>query len=179
MSTLFSGSLTTDADGWNGNTIVDVWNTSALTIPSGIIVQIRATFKAAAAQALTITNAYIGHKAASGDAYDFLNTPTQLLFGGGASGTASAAGTVTSDYVNFNYNKINGLIIAFYCGGGTSSDDLSRSGTITGVAWYFKVANEAALVDKTGYSTATGSVGAVSLIEVNTINGIPIVFFQT
>ena len=173
---LFSQALDADGDSQNGITHVVIFAVASLTIPVGGITQVRVTFEAGSTEACTITNAYIGHAAASGDVYDFLATPAQFLFGGATSKAVTAGTSFTSDFVNFKYNKTSALLISFYCGGGSSSDMIRRKGTVTNVTHYTKTANDAATVDKTGYT-----VSAVNLVGINKIEvvagGVPLGLF--
>lgn len=162
-------SLTTTADnpGVNGYTLVTRFEVSALILPGFNISRMRVTFEAGAAEALTITNAYIGHAAISGDVYDFLSTPAQLLFSGNASILIPMGTSYTSDLTIFNYNKVNALVIALYVNGGAASDTPRVTTGLTNVNAYSKAAtNEAGTVDKSaGYAASGGAAWAVNLIE--------------
>lgn len=137
----------------NGLTMVQRFETAALTMPPGTISQMRFTFQAAAAEGFTVTNAYVGHAAGSGDAYDFSTTPVQILWGGSGSKAIAAGTEELSDWVSFSYDKTSPLLIAFYFGGGTSVDAPKFiTGLGTNYARYYKTANDAATVNKTGYT---------------------------
>ena len=162
----FNVSLPTSIGGNNGYTYVVKITAAGLTLPSGSISRMRFTFQGGTPEGYIVTNAYIGHRAGSGDAYDFATTPTQILFSGGASGNTGVNTTITSDWVNFAYDKTSDLVIAFYGGGGTGADTFKYGDSITGVQSYYKLANEAATVNKTGYtSAAAGRSFAVTEIE--------------
>lgn len=157
--------LNADSAGWNGYTIRQYFAAAVLS-NSGLQIA-RVTFTASSAQALTITNAYIGNGASSGDAYDFESTPVQLTFDSGSASKAISAGqSATSDTVNFSYGSGKNLVVSIYIAGGTSVDDVrTASGLGASYVAYYKVANDAATVDATGYSTGSGIVYAVDLVE--------------
>ena len=173
MTTAYSQSVDTDSDTWNGNTFVQRWAASDLTLPSDAIARMRARWEAGSTEALTISEAYVGHKAGSGDVYDFAATPAQFLFSGGASGVANAGSTITSDWVNFVYDKTTDLLISWYAGGGTSSDMTRyKDGISASIIAYFKAGNEASTVDKSAsYSSAASRLRSITLLEVETATG--------
>jgi len=169
--TLFSLTLNTDADEQIGQTHVERVAAAAMTLPSGVITQVRICFEAGSTEQFTITNAYVGHRAGVGDAYDFSTTPVQLLFSGSESVTISAGTTQWSDWVAFAYNKTSDMLIAFYFGGGTGAD-MVRYVTGLGANYdhFNKAANDAATVDKTGYGTSSG-VFTIKAVEYMTADG--------
>lgn len=169
--TLFSQSLSLDSDGWDGYTGVERISASAMSLPSGSIIKLRIKFQAASGEGFSITNAYIGHRAGSGDPYDFSATPVQLLFGGSANVDISASSEQWSDWASFSYNKTSNLLVSFYCGGGSSSDAPRYETGLTGISDYEKVANDAATVNKTGYSVNDGLLVMISAIEYETSEG--------
>lgn len=168
--TLYSNTLNTNNDSWNGYTIVVQLPASVLTLPSGAIARMRLRLEAGSSEACTFSKVYVGHRAGSGDAYDFAATPVQILFSGGASGVASAGSTITSDWAAFVYDKTSDLLIAMYLGGGASSDMTRYKPSVTNVHSYYYLADEAATVNKTtGYTDqATNVLQAINLIEVDT-----------
>jgi len=166
MTVIYTNTLTTDSDGNNGYTNVQRFEVAALTLPTGTITKLRFTVVAGAAQQLTITNMYVGHAAASGDAYDFSATPTQVTFSGSGSVTIPAGETVTSDWITFSYNKTSALLVAYYTAGGTGADTIRYKASVSNVNNYYKAAaNEAATVDKTGYTTQSGYLVAINQVE--------------
>ena len=68
---------------------------------------VRITLGAHTTQNSTVTGAYIGEKAASGDAYDMEpGTITEITFDNGNSGcTVSAGIDKVSDWIEYNYNE--------------------------------------------------------------------------
>lgn len=171
MSTLYSQTLNADSGGWNGYTSVLRFETAALTLPTDAITRTRVRFEAGAGEALTITDSYIGHAAAAGDAYDFLDTPVQLLWSASATIAISAGTTATSDWASFVYNKTSALLIATYIGGGTSVDTYRYKASVSNFDSYFKNSSDAATVNKTGYTGPNDDLLGVNLIEVETATG--------
>jgi len=166
--TLYSNTLNANNDAWNGYTVVVRIPASVMSLPSYGISRIRFRLEAGSTQACTFSKVYVGHRAGSGDAYDFSTTPVQILFSGGASGVASSGSTVTSDWADFAYDKTTDLLLAIYFGGGTGSDMTRAKSSVTSVDSYYRLADEAATVNKTaGYTTqATNFLHAINLIEV-------------
>lgn len=162
--TLYTETFTTDAGSKNGLTTRLVFPVANLSLPSGAVTRVRALFHAASAEALTITGAYIGKKAASGDAYDFATTPTQLLFSGSGSPVITAGNSLWSDWMDLAWDKAEGLVVSVYCGGGTSSDG-TRAKTGATINGYFKSASDAATADATGYTLQTGNHSFVSQLQ--------------
>lgn len=161
--TLFSVTLDSSGGGFNGVTSVDRIQASAMSLPSGTITKLRFRFQASAIEAYTITNAYFEHRAGSGDPYDFATTPTQILFGGSGSKVVAAGTEEWSDWITWTYNKTDDLLVSVYCGGGASSDAVKYKTSVAGTAEYEKAANDAATVNKTGYTTNS------YIILINTI----------
>ena len=178
ISTALSQTLNANANAWNGFTVVMQFPASVLTLPSSPITGVRVTFEAGTTEGLTVTNAYIGHRAGSGDAYDFSTTPVQLLWGGASSIAIGSGASSTSDMSNFQYDKTSDMLIAFYIGGGTTVDMMrERTGLSASIVQYNKAANDAATVNKTGYGSNTGRILAINTIEVLTEDGNFFIFF--
>lgn len=158
VGTLYSAALNGDGGGWNGYTMVVRFPASVLTLPSGSITQMRVTIEAGSVEGVTITNAYIGHRAGSGDVYDFATTPVQLLWGGSGTKAIAAGVQEVSDWAIFAYDKTTDLLISAYTNGGASVDTYRRLVTATGVFTYERAAtNEAGTVNKTTGYTATSN----------------------
>jgi hypothetical protein len=171
MQTIYTNTVNTDENGYNGFTFVMSFAVAGLTLPAGAITQIRFTFQAGSTEALTITNAYVEHVAGAGDAYDFAATPVQLLWAGAASKVITANTNATTDWANFHYNKTSDLLCAFYMGGGVGSDMSRYKTAVSNVSRYNKSANDAATVNKTGYTLNVGILDSIIKIEVMTSSG--------
>jgi len=164
-----AGPITGDGDVTNetGITRRQIINTAQISNTG--LAFVRVTFESAAGQAWTISNAYIGHAASSGDVYDFESTPTELLFSG-ASGFAIALGTQkVSDQTTFTIQASKNLIISYYTSGDASHDDIRIKATQTGWTNYLKAANDPSTVNATGYTLASNAVLGVMKVEVGSL----------
>lgn len=168
VGTMYTQTLNADNASLNGNTFVILFSVAELTLPAGSITQMRVTFEAASAsEGLIVTDAYVGHRAGAGDAYDFAATPVQLLFSGVANVSIGIGGTATSDLASFAYDKTSDLLVAYYVGGGTGQDSARERTSVSGVNRYVKAANDAATVDKTGYALTAGNLLGINKIETD------------
>lgn len=167
----FSLALDTNSPGWNGWTIVNVFEVAGLTLPAGSITHVRATFQKAVSEGYSIGSCYVGHKASSGDAYDFASTPTQMLFGGSGSKTVTTTADEVTDWIEFVYNKTSGLTFAWYINSAVDSL-IYKGGQTTRQMWY-KGANEPSTVNKTGFTNAgvENQTFCISKIEVRSVDG--------
>lgn len=154
-----SATLGSNSAGWSGFTLRQRIASAAISNTGGT--KVRVTFVASTAGGFVIGNAYIGHQAASGDAYDFEATPTQLTFNGGNAGaTVSAGSSIVSDEITFTIEASKNLIISMYFSGTSAV----RSGNNGSWQAYYKNANDAVTVNATGYTTGL-STYAVSLVD--------------
>lgn len=162
--TLWSQTLTSNSVGWNTITGVNTIAAAAMSLPTYGITRMRFKIEAATTEGCIITNMYVGHKAASGDAYDFAATPVQVLFSGSAGVTIAISTDTWSDWCTFSYDKTTPLSLAWYI---SSSTDSLRQSTGLGANYnnYQKAVNEAGTVNK----SASYSVGAGKVIGVNAI----------
>ena len=94
---------------------------------------VKINFKASASLGLSLDSVYIGEGASTGNAYDFLSTPTKVTFNSGSSGfTIATSGTISSDTIQFSFDKTKKYIISFHVsnsGSGTNDSLAGRSGT--------------------------------------------------
>lgn len=165
-TTIFEQTLNDDADGNTGATRRQMINAAILTDPGFTPVEARVRFEAGSGEQLTITKAYIGHKAGAGDAYDFAATPVQLLFSASASVTIPAGMAVESDWAAFVWDRSSGIIVSYYMNGGLSADSERFLNSVANAEAYIKAAvDEAATVDVTGYSAP----GAIDVAAINRI----------
>lgn len=142
-------------------TIVQKIPASALTVNGA---SVNVTFAAQPGGTLQIIDAFIGHAATSGDAYDFAATPTRLTFSGSNGVTTATGGTATSDTATFALDETKDLLVAININTAT----LKAVATASGYAIYWKVGAEAATVNKTGYTLAsTYAIACVSALTVN------------
>lgn len=164
IDTLFSQTLNTGSSGWTTYTIRSLIDNSYL---SGSANQVRVTLRSdpASGEACTINAAYLGHQGA-GDAYDFDGNQKQLLFSGSGSVTIATNSTVTSDWVDFTYDETKNIILSAYFNTGTA-DDFARINAAPWVA-YYKLANDPATTDASGYTTYTDNLLLIQTIEGQT-----------
>lgn len=168
-TTVFSATLSGSDPGHHGETIGDRIASGNLAAATGT--QARVTIGLA-----TIVNdetvvAYIGQRAAAGDAFDA--TALRQLTGGdfGAGTYTHAAGTgsvvLTSDWVNLNeaYDSSKDyLVFAFFGGSGAVASTYRLSST--GNRTYYWAADIASVADKTSMVDNGEFINIVSMIEI-------------
>lgn len=162
---VFTGVMGTNSAGWHSNTLVVVIPTSKLS-PLMAASKIRLTMAAATTKPTGVASAYIGHKAASGDSYDFAATPVAITVGGNASFTIPQSGSSVSDEIAFAYNGTSDLVIAFSFSSNTSENDIRTGNALgNGCLYFFKAsANDAATVNKSSYGAASNNPDALAII---------------
>lgn len=127
------------------------------------------TFQASATQALSLTGAYIGHRASSGDAYD-ANNLNQLLFSGSGTLALSANASQKSDTLAFSYDGVRDLIITFGVLNDGTKDGIRESSSTVAIRHSKSGGSgEAGTADVTGYSTASSSNFSVKEIEAMSV----------
>lgn len=147
--------------GWNGYSFRCAISPTAI-IATGTTCRLKIT---AGSGTITIGKAYIGDKAASGNAWDFATTPIQVLFSGNPNITISPGVTVYSDMISYPVTDLVSIIGSFYFSGATQ---FRRSATAGGNGWvtYYTSGDFAAAVTPSGFSTWTTDVGELFEIEV-------------
>ncbi len=106
---------------------------------------------------------YIGHAAASGDAYD-ADSLLPVLFNGAASVSADQEAETESDLVAFAWDKVTDFLVSFQF-----TDFVTLTANVSGIGTqcdlYFKAGvAEASVLDKTAYSTLAGNLYCVTRI---------------
>jgi hypothetical protein len=141
---------------------------------------VRVAFFSGSTEGLYITKAYIGHAAASGDAYDFESAPTQLLFGGLAYKSIAANSYEYSDTAIFSVQSGKNLVISWYIDAGQSANDVLRRETNlpNWIICYKEAEDSAATVDVSGYSTYQGSCGIFRIESAAANAAIPVLLDQ-
>jgi hypothetical protein len=175
--TLYSQTLNNDGGaGFNGYTFAQVYELAALTLPSYSIARMRVTIQSITTEGCDIDGMYVGHQAGSGDAYDFLATPVQILFSGSGSVAVPVNSSVVSDWASFVYDKVTKLVFAWHIS--SANDSMKRRLSTSNVTSYLRSAtSEAATVNKTtGYTADATTSYFISLIEVETQIGGAIIF---
>lgn len=148
--------------GWAGYTMRMVVDASILPAAS----KLRLTLQSfAGAGGFTVKNMYVGIKAAAGDAYDFAATPLQVTFNSGSAGVTVANGdNIVSDPVNLAVSDAQSIVISVaFVDAGTALSSVATRPTQAGWAGFYKLADDAATVDATGYTT--GSIYLVTSVE--------------
>jgi len=152
MATIYIFGPKTDGSalsmGWNGYTFRWIIP-STLLLYSATMVRVGFEYYNIA---WAFAKCYMGHVAASGDAYDFAVAPTQLLFSGGAGGAVNAGGLISDD-VSFNLDKTKNLMFAFYFSD-AAKDDVPYNNAILTYGAYYKAGDDCTTVDASGYSTS-------------------------
>jgi len=165
---VFSQTLNIDNVGWIGYSVRTKIPSSALSA-SASKVSIR--LEAASTEGMKIVQCYIGHAAASGNAWNFDGGQVKVTFGGADNGTITAGSTLESDTVSFNLDKTKDLIIAFDITNTDTANDSAK--TAEGVSGHFKYSNltsgtlQAQLTAPTGYATNIGDVYLVNRITAH------------
>lgn len=113
-----------------------------------------------------ISGMYAGHKAGSGDAYDFDGTQVQVRVGGNAAFSVAAGATVVTDWITYAFDETKDFVVAFH----TSSGDIRGRANVdtTNFDWWTKSGStEVSTANVTGYTqSGTYDFALVSLIEV-------------
>lgn len=169
------GTVRTDALGGSsgGNATVTfrhVFAAAGLTAPSGTPTQMRITFHAGTSggENWQIDKAYVGHKAAAGDAYDAASL-TQITFDGGSGSVTITSGTTKlSDTIAFAWDKVSDLVISYYQSN-ASADSIKRELGLSNVLQYTVGGDEAAAPDASsgGWTLISGRNEGIFLIEAD------------
>lgn len=154
------GSMTDTTNGdWSSITAF-VQRIPASAFSSGVGVRV----KMKAGDAVTFSNVYIGHRATSGDNYDFASTPTQVTFNSGSGSIALGSGaSAWSDYLEFPVNGSTDILIAYNHNNVTN---LSAKATLSGYSSWYKISDNPATVNKSGYTLEPRDVHSVDDFEV-------------
>jgi hypothetical protein len=165
LTTVYNVSLTADDAGWGAQTHVVLLGAGNLGAASGTTARVTLQFGALAAGKTLV--AYIGQRAASGDLYDFANTPSHLTFGGTDITTDGTTLVWLSDFVPLPeaYNEAKDYLVAVQSLG-TGTLTLKKAAS-TGDQLYYKGAQDAATVNKTAYNLwLDGSAAIVTKVEI-------------
>ena len=149
---------TSTSSGWANYTMRLIVSSSIL-IPGD---QIRISLTAGTGTSAMMSSAYVGQAAASGDIYDFMGTPTQILFGGLSNITVPVNQTRVSDWVNYTYDRSTNLVVSIYFSGTT---DLGSTPFPAGWQSRYDTGNSSSTINVSGYTTA-GAVYGVTAIEI-------------
>lgn len=130
--------------------------------------QIRITFRAASGNPWNVEEAFIGEKAAAGDAYDFATTPTRITFSGANGFTITAGNALVSDAIPFVLDPTKDYIISWdNDDDGSPGSSMRALSTLSGATNYLKVTDgDAGTVDASGYSADATALFGIEKIEV-------------
>ena len=163
---MFSHALTINGNSGHDFTFVQRFEVAAFNLPlDNNIQQVRFTLQASTNGPWTINEAYVGHAAGSGDAYDFDTTPVTITFAGSGSVTIPTGGTVVTDWAAFAYNKTSALLFSLYLPISPDSSTKSESG-VSNVNFYSKAGNSAATINKSGYTLSANTL-IISKVETD------------
>lgn len=141
------------SSGWAGYTLRTVVDASVLPAAS----KLRFTLTSfLGSGGFTVKNMYVGIKAAAGDAYDFAATPIQATFNSGSAGVTVANGaSIVTDPVVLSITDAQSIVIAVaFVDSGVALSAVGAIPTKTGWSSFNKLADDAATVDATGYTTS-------------------------
>ena len=114
----WSPTPTGNGSGYNGDTLRAKINLSAASVtitPTWIQIFLPSTY--GGSNSWTVTKCYAGAAASGGSGLDFTTTPTQVTFGGNASGTVPTSGGLWSDVIPISsLTSSSNLIISFLSG---------------------------------------------------------------
>lgn len=162
----WTNSLNNNTTGW-ANFNVRLRVGAAVLTTSGVAV--RLTMKGVSSgSTLSISGMFVGHRAASGDVYDFDGTQVRVTVGGSNSFTVAAGATVVSDWITYSLDEARDLVLSYY----TTSGDMR---TLTGGSstnldlWSKSGTSEIEVSNVTGYTQSSGSdIALIDRIEVAT-----------
>lgn len=118
---------------------------------------------------LVIATAYVGHKAATGNVWNFDGGQKQLRVGGATGFTVPVGGDVETDWIDFNFDDSRDLVLSMYCTSGDLRVGTIASGGIGGSFSTKEGADETGVTAPSGYTTS-GSLdrGVCNRIQVRT-----------
>ncbi len=162
---LSAQTLSANISGWSGYTLRQRIAASAIAVGGN---QVRLTLTPPTSGASLVVSAmYIGHKAASGDPYDFAAGKAQVKVGGAGGFTLTAGGSnVVSDWIAFSLDETKDVIVALDVTSGDTRANTAMSSDFT--LYYKAAAAEAATDNVSGYIEVNNALHVVSRIEVQT-----------
>jgi len=140
---------------------------SAITAPSGSVTKMKLTFGGDASEPLALSKAFIGHASGSGDVWDASGL-TKLQFSGVDAVTVPAAGSISSDWLDFAWDKSSDLILSVYCSdSGGSSDGLNSTNPVTGASTSMSTSDVAGTANASGLTSYAGYLALLTEIETD------------
>lgn len=167
LVTVLSVSPTLQTTGWNGFTIKQRVERSALTGVPGSSTKIRVTLHGGSTEGAAVSALYVGLQSGT-DPYDTAAL-TQITVGGSNSFTVPVGSTSVSDIINFTDNGSSALIFSGHFNSTSNDNIMENDVDVTGLAnRYFKNASEAATTNATGYTSTTNRLAFILQIEMGT-----------
>ncbi|MEQ9347748.1 MAG: hypothetical protein RIG26_15010 [Thalassospira sp.] len=164
-----SASVTHDANVYAGYQGYSMRQKIAAAQISGSGSNIKIKFAADTTRSFNIDKCYIGHAAASGNAWDFDGNQVQVTFSTGSAGfTLTSGQTITSDEIAFSLDDSKDLIVAFdWSTGGT----LGARGKASQTGWSVYEKNTSGTDESqdstpAGYSSGSSGVAGVEAVQV-------------
>lgn len=151
---------------WNGFTMRE-WLIAGMVGHVGT--KMRITLAGGTVEGAKIDALYVGPAAASGDAYDFDGTQTQILFSGASGADTGVGGTILSDEMVLTNDPSKNFICSMHFNDATKDTlkSVSVSGGSAKCAAYWKSISEASTTNATtGYSQTAATINLISKIEV-------------
>jgi len=162
FETAFDKTLTGNSDTWGGATLVQLIPASSL---GGAADKLKLTLQGATLAPTGVVAAYVGHRGA-GDSYDFSSTPVAITVGSAGAFELAQSGSAVTDDIIFPYNGTSDLLVAFAFTTNTAKDDIRTLFSGNGCSYWYKYGgNDAATVNKTGYTAAGSNPNALAIIS--------------
>jgi hypothetical protein len=162
---IYSDAMTADSNGWGGWTIRSRIDAAVLDAPPFSSAKLRVGVAASSIRNLQFSAFYVGHRAASGNAWDTASL-TQVLWSGSAGATIPSGAIGVSDWTDFAWNKTSDLIFSFFVSGNSSNDGARRVADGSNRHIYWKNANEANQNTPSGFASASTFQVGIAFIEV-------------
>jgi hypothetical protein len=157
----FLWSPTGNSTGWSGYTLRTITPPSSAG-GSSVKVSISAATGTGSA-IMQIGAVYVGIKAATGDAYEFADTPVQAFFSGAPGIVADANAVVQTDEVALTVPAGASVVVAVYFSGTTTL----RAGPIpSGWGSFYQSGNSAATVNPSGYTDGGSTAWGTTKVEI-------------
>ncbi|QDP66029.1 MAG: hypothetical protein GOVbin631_90 [Prokaryotic dsDNA virus sp.] len=140
---------------------------SVITAPSGPVTKMRLTFGGDASEPLVLSKAFIGQASESGDVWDASGL-TKIQFNGSDAVTVPAAGSISSDWLDFTWDKSSDLILSVYCNDSSGSGDgLNSANPVTGASTSVSTSDVAATANASGLTSYAGYLALLTGIETD------------
>lgn len=107
---------------------------------------------------------YIGHRAASGDIYDFASTPVAVTWGGSPTLSAGSGVETVSDEIAFAWDGTSDILVAVQHNASGTIDYGDGFADIDG--FYLVGSQQSATVNKSGYNSAPSTSYGLASVEV-------------